>query len=91
MLKQGLLERGGHSPNQGALATRKVCQNDELAARLPPLTRPWPGHISARSRPWRWRLFCCGFGRWTQTCSIPTHMADDPRRPGYWLHEASRW
>jgi hypothetical protein len=34
MLKQGLLKRGGHSPNQGGLATRKVCQNDELAARL---------------------------------------------------------
>jgi hypothetical protein len=28
--KKGLLGRRGHSPNRTALATRKVCQNDEI-------------------------------------------------------------
>jgi hypothetical protein len=50
MLKQGLLKRGGHSPNQGGLATRKVCQNDEFLDSLAPLTRLWASHISAKPK-----------------------------------------
>jgi hypothetical protein len=32
----GLFGAAGHSPNQVALATRKVCQNDEILERLAP-------------------------------------------------------
>jgi hypothetical protein len=42
-----LFGAAGHSPNQGTLATRKVCQNDEFLDTFAPLTRLGPGHISA--------------------------------------------
>jgi hypothetical protein len=46
--KMGLFGAAGHSPNHAALATRKVCQNDEILDSLAPLTRLWPSHISAK-------------------------------------------
>jgi hypothetical protein len=39
-----------HSPNHGALATRKVCQNDEILDRFTPLTSLWPSHICAKPK-----------------------------------------
>src|SRR6266404_533090 len=35
-LEDGILKAAGHSPNHGALATRKVCQNDEFPDRPAP-------------------------------------------------------
>jgi hypothetical protein len=52
-----------HSPNHVALATRKVCQNDEILDRFTPLTSLQPSHISAKPGQWRWRVFGCVFGR----------------------------
>jgi hypothetical protein len=50
LLKMGLFGAAGHSPNHVALATRKVCQNDEFLDGLAPLTRLWPSHISAKPK-----------------------------------------
>jgi hypothetical protein len=60
--KMGLFGAAGHSPNHVALATRKVCQNDEILDRLTPLTSLCPSHISAEPGQWRWRVFGCVFG-----------------------------
>jgi hypothetical protein len=49
-LKDGLFGVAGHSPNHVALATRKVCQNDEILDRFAPLTSLWPSHISAKPK-----------------------------------------
>src|SRR6266545_5673423 len=46
LLKMGLFGAAGHSPNHVTLATRKVCQNDEILDRFAPLTSLWPSHIS---------------------------------------------
>src|SRR6267154_188235 len=47
-LEEGkVLRRRGHSPNHLALATRKVCQNDEFLDILAALTSHRPSHISA--------------------------------------------
>jgi hypothetical protein len=48
-LKMGAAKAAGHSPNHAALATRKVCQNDEFLDIWAALTRPGPSHISAGS------------------------------------------
>src|ERR1700691_2173733 len=37
----GLFGAAGHSPNQVALATRKVCQDDEILERLAPCFPNW--------------------------------------------------
>jgi hypothetical protein len=50
ILKDGLFGAAGHSPNHVALATRKVCQNDEILDRFAPLTSLWPSHISAKPK-----------------------------------------
>jgi hypothetical protein len=42
----GMCEAAGHSPNHRALATRKVCQNDEFLDIYPALTSLQPSHIS---------------------------------------------
>jgi hypothetical protein len=52
LLKMGLFGAAGHSPNHVALATRKVCQNDEILDSF----APKPGQR-------RWRVFGCVFGR----------------------------
>jgi hypothetical protein len=57
--KIGLLGAAGQSPNHAALATRKVCQNDEILDSFAPLTSLWPSHISAKPGRWRWRAFGC--------------------------------
>jgi hypothetical protein len=44
----GLFGAAGHSPNHAVLATRKLCQNDEILDRFAPLTTLWPSHISAK-------------------------------------------
>jgi hypothetical protein len=49
-LKGGLFGAAGHSPNRVALATRKVCQNDEILDSFTPLTRLWRSHISAQPK-----------------------------------------
>jgi hypothetical protein len=49
-LKMGLFGAAGHSPNHVALATRKVCQNDEFRDRSTPLTSLCPSHISAKPK-----------------------------------------
>src|ERR1700692_4840817 len=46
----GLFGAAGHSPNQGALATRKVCQNDEFLDTFAPLTSLRPGHICPKPK-----------------------------------------
>jgi hypothetical protein len=61
--KMELFGVAGHSPNHEALATRKVCQNDEILDRFAPLTRLRPSHISAGLGQWRSRVFRCAFGR----------------------------
>jgi hypothetical protein len=38
LLKMGLFGAAGHSPNHVTLATRKVCQNDEILDSFAPLT-----------------------------------------------------
>jgi len=67
-VREGLIEAGGHSPNRLALATRNSGKMMNLltASRSwcpwqPPLTRLWPGHISAASARRRKRLFCLSF------------------------------
>jgi hypothetical protein len=57
--KMGLFGAAGHSPNHVVLATRKVCQNDEILDRLAALTSLWHSHISPRLGQWRWRAFGC--------------------------------
>jgi hypothetical protein len=50
---QLLFGAAGHSPNRAALATRKVCQNDEILDRFAPLTRLRASHICAAPGQWR--------------------------------------
>src|SRR4051794_18219803 len=73
-------QAAGHSPNHLGLATRKVCQNDEIldrfafaARRKAPLTRLGPSHISAASCQRRERLFSGAFRR-TRNCLTPTPL-----------------
>jgi hypothetical protein len=63
LLKMGLFGAAGHSPNHVTLATRKVCQNDEILDSFAPLTSLWPSHISPKPGQRRWRVFGCVFGR----------------------------
>jgi hypothetical protein len=65
----GLFDAAGHSPNHVALATRKVCQNDEILDSFAMPVRPLRAVDKAKTRPylcpigqWRWRLFCGAFG-----------------------------
>jgi hypothetical protein len=60
----GLFEAAGHSPNHVALATRKVCQNDEILDSFATPFRPFRAVDKAPTQPylcptgqWRWRLF----------------------------------
>jgi hypothetical protein len=66
----GLFEAAGHSPNRATLATRKVCQNDEILDSFTTPFRPFRAVDKALSQPylcrtgqWRRRLFSCAFGR----------------------------
>jgi hypothetical protein len=43
----GLFGAAGHSPNQVALATRKVCQNDEILERRAAYASELSVHCSA--------------------------------------------
>jgi hypothetical protein len=61
MFKEGAVLAAGHSPKRTALATRKVCQNDEILDRFAPLTSLRPSHICAGPGQWRWRVFSLRF------------------------------
>jgi hypothetical protein len=51
--RQALFWAAGQSPNRMALATRKVCQNDEFLDTFPALTSFWGSHICRKRGQWR--------------------------------------